>query len=315
PAPSSLSSESTATSRICTVKRAGGQAITGKSAAEAGQKKRPLGGGPFQDYVRGPDALIREVGEGLVGLGHLVDVVPLLHGFAFAAVRVVELVRQLLGHRAALLGAGGGEQPAVGQRHAALLGDGHRNLVGRAADAAGADLDHGHDVVDRLGEDVLAVLVGDLLVDLVERGVEDPLGRRLLSAFHEAVDELPHHLVLEFGVGLEQVLEGAEFRGHRSPLLFLGPLDAVLGPARLAVLDAGAVQRAADDVIAHAGQVAHAAAADEHDRVLLEVVAFARDVGRGLAAAREAHAGDLSKSGVRLLGRHRLDDEAHAPLL
>ena len=38
------------------------------------------------------------------------------------------------------------------------------------------------------------------------------------------------------------------------------------------------VERAADDVVANAREVLHAAAADEHDRVLLEVVALARDV-------------------------------------
>src|SRR5204863_7320862 len=119
---------------------------------------------------------------------------------------------------------------------------------------------------------------------------------------------LPIILSLNFGSGFSRLSKERNFADIRVtllPYLLLGPLDAVLGAARLAVLDAGAVQRSADDVIAHAGQVAHAAAADEHDRVLLQVVTLARDVGRGLAAARKAHAGDLSERGVRLLGRHR----------
>ena len=55
---------------------------------------------------------------------------------------------------------------------------------------------------------------------------------------------------------------------------------AVLAAAALAVGDAGGVQRAADDVVAHARQVLDAAAADQHHGVLLQAVAFAGDVGR-----------------------------------
>ena len=55
-------------------------------------------------------------------------------------------------------------------------------------------------------------------------------------------------------------------------------LHAVLRTGLLALPDARGVERAADDVVAHAGQVPDAAATDEDDRVLLEVVALARDV-------------------------------------
>src|SRR5215468_4061198 len=59
----------------------------------------------------------------------------------------------------------------------------------------------------------------------------------------------------------------------------LRALGAVFRAPLSAVLHADRVERAADDVIAHAGQVFDAAAADEHDGVLLQVVADARDVG------------------------------------
>src|SRR5277367_5721538 len=58
-----------------------------------------------------------------------------------------------------------------------------------------------------------------------------------------------------------------------SALLLLG---AVAAASLLAVADALGVQGAADDLVAHARQVAHPAAADEHDGVLLEVVANPR---------------------------------------
>src|SRR4028119_619127 len=55
----------------------------------------------------------------------------------------------------------------------------------------------------------------------------------------------------------------------------LGP---VLGAATLAVLHTLRVEGTTDDVVAAARQVLHAATADKHHRVLLEVVTFARNV-------------------------------------
>src|SRR5262249_57911659 len=102
--------------------------------------------------------------------------------------------------------------------------------------------------------------------------------------------------------------------GRGSPLLPLA-LGAVLGARLLAVGDALGVEDAADDVVAHAGQVADAAAAHQHDGVLLQVVPLAGDVRRDLDLVGEAHAGDLAQGRVRLLGRHDLDLQADALLL
>src|SRR5688572_13134700 len=90
----------------------------------------------------------------------------------------------------------------------------------------------------------------------------------------------------------------------------LGPLGPVLGAPLLAVLHPRGVERAADDVVAHAGQVLHPSAADQHDGMLLQVVPLARDVGRDLVAVREPHAGHLAKSRVGLLRRGRIDARA-----
>src|SRR5215468_1304959 len=59
----------------------------------------------------------------------------------------------------------------------------------------------------------------------------------------------------------------------------LGALGAVFRTALLAVFHAGGVERAAHDVVTHSREILHTAAAHEHDGVLLEVVADARDVG------------------------------------
>src|SRR6185295_3582014 len=95
----------------------------------------------------------------------------------------------------------------------------------------------------------------------------------------------------------------------------LRPLRAVLGAALLATVDAHRVQRAANDVVTHAREILHAAAADQHDRVLLQVVADARDVGGHLDAVGQPHASHLAQRGVRLLRRLGVHADTDAPLL
>src|ERR1035437_1669871 len=97
--------------------------------------------------------------------------------------------------------------------------------------------------------------------------------------------------------------------------LLLGGLRAVLGAALLAVLHSGGIERAPDDVVLDRRQVLHAATADEDYGVLLEVVADPGDVGRYFHLVGEPDAGDLAKSRVRLLRRHRAYLQAYAALL
>src|SRR5882672_5405216 len=99
-----------------------------------------------------------------------------------------------------------------------------------------------------------------------------------------------------------------------SPRL-LRTLRAVLRTALLAVLDALRIEGAANDVIAHAGQVLDATAADHDHRMFLQVMAFARDVAHHLVAVGEAHLGDLAQRRVGLLRRGRVDAGAYAALL
>src|SRR5512139_1542983 len=95
----------------------------------------------------------------------------------------------------------------------------------------------------------------------------------------------------------------------------LRPLGAVLGAALPALADAGAVERAAHRVVAHAREVLDAATADQHHRVLLQVVALAADVADHLVAVGEAHLGDLAQRRVRLLRGRRVHARADAALL
>src|SRR3954447_20391205 len=95
----------------------------------------------------------------------------------------------------------------------------------------------------------------------------------------------------------------------------LGALGAVFRARLAAILDALSVEHAAKHVIAHAGQVAHTAAADQHDAVLLEVVALARNVADHFALIGQADLGHLAQGRVRLLRGGRIDTGADAALL
>src|SRR3954469_11000047 len=91
--------------------------------------------------------------------------------------------------------------------------------------------------------------------------------------------------------------------------LLLG-LHAVLRARLLAVRDARGIEGAAHDLVAHARKILDSATANEDDRVLLQVVALARDVGGDLHAVGQTHTGDLPQSRVRLLRRGRVDARA-----
>src|SRR5690606_11340173 len=92
-------------------------------------------------------------------------------------------------------------------------------------------------------------------------------------------------------------------------------LRAVLRARLLAVPHAGGVERRADDLVADTRQVLHAAAAREHGRVLLQVVALARDVRGDLDPGGQAHTADLAQGRVRLLRRGGVHARADAAAL
>src|SRR5262245_13536441 len=119
-----------------------------------------------------------------------------------------------------------------------------------------------------------------------------------------------------FGSGRISRLGTSLRRGIGSgPLGGLRQLGAVLRTGLLAVLHALRVERAAHDVVAHAGQVLHAPAADQHHRVLLQVVAFAADVADDFEAVGEAHLGPLAQRRVRLLRGRGVYTRADSPFL
>src|SRR5262245_50273690 len=98
-------------------------------------------------------------------------------------------------------------------------------------------------------------------------------------------------------------LPAGPLRGMSALLL----LRAVSATRLLTVADALSVQRAANDLVADPREVLHPAAPHEHDRVLLQVVPYARDVCGDLDPAGQPDTGDLAERGIGLLGRGRVD--------
>src|SRR5881394_316588 len=90
--------------------------------------------------------------------------------------------------------------------------------------------------------------------------------------------------ISRFGTSLRRGMGLGQFRR----------LGAVLRTTLLPVLHALRVQRTAHDVIAHAWQVLHPAAANQHHRVLLQVVTLTADVADDFEAVGEAHLGHLA---------------------
>src|SRR5438067_1024767 len=86
-------------------------------------------------------------------------------------------------------------------------------------------------------------------------------------------------------------------------------------PAHGTTLDRHPEVRAAHHVIADARQILDATAADQHDRVLLKIVAFAADVADDFEAVGQAGFRDFPQRRVRLFRRRRVDPCADAALL
>src|SRR5689334_19223884 len=59
----------------------------------------------------------------------------------------------------------------------------------------------------------------------------------------------------------------------------LGPLGAVFRAALFAIGHAGGIESAAHHVIAHSRQILHASSADQHNRMLLQIVPDAGNIG------------------------------------
>ena len=161
-----------------------------------------------------------EVGECLVGFGHLVGIFAFLHGAAAVVGSIHDLASQALGHGALTTGTGIGRQPTQTEGLTTGGTDLHRHLIGGTADAAGLGLQAGHDILHGLVENIERLVAG-LVLDHVERAVDDLLGDALLAVEHHAVDELGHQDAVVHRIGQNFSLGNITSSGHFASLLLI----------------------------------------------------------------------------------------------
>lgn len=121
------------------------------------------------------------VGEGAVGLSHLVGILATLHGSAKAVGGIQNLVGETLDHRVLTTLASEGDEPTQGQGVGACRTHLNRDLVGGATDAAGANLEVRANVAQGLLQGADRIGAG-LLAARLESAVDDTLGGDFLPS-------------------------------------------------------------------------------------------------------------------------------------
>src|SRR5690606_21278371 len=162
--------------------------------------------------------------ECLVGLGHLVRVLTLLHCTATAFGSVHEFTGQAQIHRLLATLLGGFAQPAHGKGQAAHSAHFNRHLIVRATYTAAPDFDDGLDVVDRSLER-LARLFASFSLNLVKGTVHDALCNGLLARQHDNVHEFGELYAATLGIG-----EDFTRRNFATTRHFLLPCDSPVEP-------------------------------------------------------------------------------------
>ena len=143
-------------------------------------------------------------------------VLAALDGVAGVVRRIEDLAGEPVGHAALAALAGERHQPAQRQRLAPLGADLDRDLIGRAADAAGLDFQRGHDVGDGLVEDLHGILAA-LRCNGFKSTVADGLRDAALAIVHDLVDQLGHDDRAVYRIRKHLALRDKSTSGHVSP--------------------------------------------------------------------------------------------------
>ena len=93
------------------------------------------------------------------------------------------------------------------------------------------------------------------------------------------------------------------------------PFRAVLRSALLPITDAGTIERAAYCVISNTREILNSTATNQHNRVLLKIVAFATDIAGDFESIGQPDSSDFPHRGVRLLRRGGIHAGANAAFL
>src|SRR5262249_302986 len=137
-------------------------------------------------------------------------------------------------------------------------------------------------------------IVARALLQLGHGIVEDPLRGVLLSLPHHRVDELLDQRGVVQRIGLNFSDNGSSSAWHTLTLR-LRPLGPVLRTSLLALRYTGGIERATDNVVADTGEILDTASANQHDRVLLQIVPDTGDVRGHFDPVGQANARDLTQ--------------------
>src|ERR1017187_4845627 len=250
--------------------------------------------------------------KGLVGLGHAVYIVPFLDRSSTHVGGVVQFVRQFLAHALLRARPRVADDPAHSQRGPAVLRHLDRHLVVGPAHAPRLHFQQRLGVFYGLLESLERIVAG-ALAQLVHGLVEDPLGGLLLACPHHGIDELLHQGGVVDRVRRYFTNDGSSSSWHT--FLRFGTLGSIFRPALPAVCHARGIQCAANDVVTHTGEILHAATANEHDRVLLQVVPDPGYISGYFDSVGQPDARDFPQRRVRLLGGGCIHARANSALL
>src|SRR5690554_2045706 len=143
-------------------------------------------------------------------------------------------------------------------------------------------------------------------------GMTSPLAKGLSGKPGTSVRSLLRHLSRTARPYSYQTVIKWVRRRNRSGFRTLG---TVLGASLLTILYARGIEGAAHGVITHTRQVLDPPTADQHNRVLLKVMAFTADVGGHFETVGQTHTADLTQGRVRLLRGSSIDAGANTALL
>src|SRR3990170_7886153 len=137
--------------------------------------------------------------EGLVCLGHLVHVFPLLNRTALVVGGVDYLSGESFHHRLFAAGPGVVHEPPERQRHLPLGPELDRNLICRSADPPGLDFQYGLHILDSLLEHLQGFGLG-LFFDKSEGAVKYAFSLALLAVLCKLVYKLHQDLIAELRI-------------------------------------------------------------------------------------------------------------------
>src|SRR3989338_1270993 len=159
-------------------------------------------------------SLPREMGEGLIGLSHLMCVLPLCVCRTLLPTPIQQFVSQSPVHGTTFFGLCRLNDPPHGQRHLPLSGHFYGYLIRSAADAPGTNLYQWLHVIYGRLENLYRPFVLGLLAYVIHGGIKHPLRRALFPFPHQAVYKLSRQFAVVSYVRLKKDLCASVFKRH-----------------------------------------------------------------------------------------------------